>query len=272
MLVARDLTYGYRRGEPVLREVSLEIGAGRVLVILGPNGAGKTTLVRLLASLASPWSGTVTLDGRPAARMTPAQRAATIAYVAQRPSVASAFTVREVVELGRHTVGADAGAVDRALDAVGMREQGEQVFWRLSAGQQQRVSIARALAQLDHARDAAGAPGVLLADEPIAALDPRYAQRALEAIRAVAARGGGVGVVMHDLTAAVRFADDALILGDDGRVLAAGPVDEALRPETLERVFGTPFERIEASAGPALLPAPVAPAGPPGRYDDGTSP
>ncbi|MFG0275979.1 MAG: ABC transporter ATP-binding protein [Phycisphaerales bacterium] len=267
MLTANALTSGYRRDEPVLRDVSLEIGPGRVLVILGPNGAGKTTLIRLLAGLAPPWSGSVTLDGVAIGQMTARRRSGSIAYVGQRPSVASAFTVREVVELGRHAVGADGGAVDRALDAVGMLAQGAQVFWRLSAGQQQRVSIARALAQLDHARDAGDSPGVILADEPIASLDPRHAQRALDAIRAVAARGGGVGVVMHDLTTALRFADDALILGEEGVVLASGPVSEALRPETLQRVFGTPFERVEGAGGPALLPVPVAPAASPGRYD-----
>ena len=260
MLEADALTYGYQRREPVLREVSLAAEAGRVLVILGPNGAGKTTLLRLLAGLASPWSGEARLAGARTDRLTPGRRAARVAYVAQRPSVASAFTVREVVALGRHAVGPDDGAIERALEAVAMRESDSEIFWRLSAGQQQRVSIARALAQLDGVEG-----GVVIADEPLAALDPRHAQRVLDALRSVVGSGGAVCVVMHDLTTAARFADDVVILGADGRVAAAGEAAVTLRPDTLERVFGAPFERIDASGGPAILPRPLAPSDDAGR-------
>jgi len=260
MLEAVALTYGYQRREAVLREVSLSVEAGRVVVILGPNGAGKTTLLRLLAGLASPWSGEARLAGTRTDHLSPARRAAQIAYVAQRPSIASAFTVREVVALGRHAVGPDAGAIDRALEAVAMRGSEHEIFWRLSAGQQQRVSIARALAQLDGADG-----GVVIADEPLAALDPRHAQRGLDALRSVAGRGGAVCVVMHDLTTAARFADDVVILGADGRVSASGDAAATLSPETLELVFGAPFERIDAAGGPAILPRPLASSSETGR-------
>lgn len=255
-LRAEGITFGHRRDEPALRDVSISVEPGRVLAVVGPNGAGKTTLLRILAGLLTPWSGAVYLRGERLDRTPSSRRAASIAYIAQRASVAAAFTAREIVALGRHARSRDDGAVDRALASVSMSERPDEVFWRLSAGQQQRVSIARALAQIE----GAGPEVVVIADEPTASLDPRHAWSALGALRRATESGGAVCCAMHDLTLAARFADEALLLDMEGRVACAGPVAETLRPAALERVFGAPFERVEAAGGPALLPLPPRPS------------
>jgi iron complex transport system ATP-binding protein len=136
-----------------------------------------------------------------------------------------------------------AEAVDAALARVDMLAQADVPFAHLSAGQRQRVTLARALAQLELACEGTR---VLLCDEPVSAMDPRHALEAMSLLRDLAVRKGvAVGVVLHDLSAALRFADDAVALGADGRVLAAGLAAEVLRAEVLERLFGVAFVVVQ---------------------------
>jgi len=250
-LRADRLHFGYRRGEPVVRDVSLTLEPGRIAAIVGPNGAGKSTLLRLLAGVAAPWSGDVALAGEPIRRMSGRRRARRIAYIEQRATVAGAFTARRVVEFGRYGQGGGAGPIDRALARTETADLADALFNELSAGQQQRISLARALAQLDGADHE---PRVLLADEPVAAMDPRHVALAMALLRELAAAGSAVGVVLHDLTAARRWTDDAILLDASGRVAAAGPSAETLVPERLEPVFDVPFRLFPEAE--ALEPAP----------------
>lgn len=266
-LVADNITCGYDPRTPVLRGLSAKFEPGSLTAIIGPNGAGKSTLLRTLLGVLTPTAGRVTLDRRSVHEMSAKHRARAIVYVPQRSSLAFSYTARAVVAMGMYADGprADISAVDAALAQVGLSSCAETPFEKLSAGQQQRVTLARALAQLTlsaSASDGDAAPDrarVVLADEPVASMDPRQALSAMAALRGLAReRGLTVVVAMHDLASVLREADHALVLGSDGRVVASGPTAEAVTPAVLEQVFGVPFQAVE-SAGRvvAMLPEPA---------------
>lgn len=240
----------------VLREVSLSPAPGRMLGIVGPNGAGKTTLLRLMLGLVRPDSGDVTLDDRSVADLAEPDRARRMALIPQRSEVAFAFTSREVVRLG--TLGARRLARDNAtreaLELAGASSLADTPFQSLSAGQQQRVILARALAQAMVIHAGGHAP-ILLADEPAAALDPLFAGRSLELLRSQALQGASVVVVLHDLTLASTWCHDAAVLRADGTLTEPAPVEQALDPALLERSFGVPFiaAALRGRRGPARV-------------------
>ncbi len=248
---------------PAVDGVTCEPAPGRVTALVGPNGSGKSTLLRLMLGSIRPSAGSVTIAGKPTCRLPSRQRARSIAYIAQRPDSAFAYCVREVVALGRLALGtgpaADRRAVDAALEAMELSELADRPLPALSVGQQQRVAIARAIAQLDSSPSpTADHPRVLLADEPIAALDPRHAEQTLAALSQLARTGRdspsplAVVVVLHDLQAASRWADDALLM-DGGRLAANGPASEVLTPNVLGPAFAV---RFNSPAPGVLIPQP----------------
>jgi iron complex transport system ATP-binding protein len=260
VLQVRECTFAYGH-EVVLRKVTLGVKAGRVLVLAGPNGAGKSTLLKVLAGLIDHPS--TQLAGKPVHEWSARERADRIAYVPQVPSVAFGFSVRDVVTFGLpEGLDTERGrpAISAALDQVGLRVVEHKPFAHLSAGQQQRAALARAMVRLC-ARDAGAAMGpqdlvgkALLADEPTSAQDPHHAVRTVALLRGLAARGAGVVVVMHDLSVALRTGDDAILLACDGQVAAEGPVGEVLEPTRLRSVFGVDFALARtASGGLALI-------------------
>ncbi|GEO80774.1 ABC transporter ATP-binding protein [Pararhodospirillum oryzae] len=213
-------------GRPVLANVTASLGAPGLVGLIGPNGAGKTTLLRALAGLVAS-QGRVLMNGQPLARLSPAERARQVAYLAQERAVHWPLSVREVVALGRlphrgqgHD---DQAAIDRALDETGVRAFADRPIGHLSGGERARVLLARALA--------VEAP-VLLADEPVAALDPHHQLAMMGLLRRHAEAGALVMVVVHDLISAARFCH-RLILLDRGGVVADGPPDAVLTEPTL---------------------------------------
>ncbi len=221
-----------------LREVDLVVGAGELVCVLGPNGAGKTTLVRVASGLLGVTGGDVQLLGRDVASLTRAEVARGLAVVEQQQALSMGFTVREVVTMGRaphqgawmRPSDADEKIIAEALERCDLVSLAKRPAHALSGGEQKRVAIARALVQ---------EPKVLLLDEPGAFLDVRH-QLDLYELLASEVKGRDLAclVVMHDLNVAAQFAD-RIVLMKDGRVVAAGTVDQVMTWKTLKETFDT---------------------------------
>ena len=237
----------------VVDGVSVQLRPGKVTALVGPNAAGKTTLMRLMLGLLRPWSGTVAMDGKEVGGLSPALRARQLSYVPQRPGVRFAFTVRQVVAMGAHGLARRVAEpfVDRAIEQAGLDDVAHRVMMELSGGQQQRVLLARAEVQ------SASAGRAMLLDEPGSHLDLQHRHAMMQRLRALAADGLAVLVVLHELDLAVRYADEAWLM-DAGRLVSAGPWDKVLTPGVLGPVYGLGLEQIERGGDRPILA--VAPA------------
>jgi len=242
------------RGRRVLADASASFAAGRITVILGPNGAGKTSLLRAAAGLIAPSAGKIAIDGRAIAGMRRDDRARTIGYLPQSGDVAWNMPARDVVALGRlphrTSMADDIAAVLSAMAATDTEQFAERRVGELSGGERARVLLARVLA---------GEPQWLLADEPLASLDPAHQLDLLDRLRGQAARGVGVVVVLHDLVQAARVADEIVMLRD-GRVFAFGPPDEVLTQQHLRDAFGVDVLLFADGHG-RMLPVPAGRSG-----------
>ena len=239
---AENVAFGYGE-QPVLQQVNAAFPAGQITAILGPNGSGKSTLMQIMLGFLRPQSGVVRLGGRPLAAISERQRASQIAFVPQSPTVGFSYTVEEIVLMGRWPRRGADGALHAALGLAGSDDRAaatramwdldvhhlaRRAFGELSGGEQQRVTIARALA-LD-------AP-ILLFDEVTASLDLWHQLEFLARIADVAhQRGRCVIWITHDLNQAHEYADQVVLL-NYGRVVAQGPVKSVLVPEVLEAVY-----------------------------------
>jgi putative ABC transport system ATP-binding protein len=205
------VTVGYGKGEPVLRDVSLAVGPGRMVAVTGPSGAGKTTLLSTIAGLLRPASGTVAVDGEPVRDRDHAvtQR---IVLVPQDNGLATILTAGENLQVALIANGwssADARrATAESLARLGLTGQADQLVEELSGGQQQRTAIARGLALRGD---------VLLADEVTSELDAANRQAALELLRAEAERGAAVVFATHDPEAAAACDTELRLV--DGRLV-----------------------------------------------------
>ncbi len=244
-----------RGGQRVLDRASGAFAAGALSVILGPNGAGKSTLLGCLAGLVRPDEGGVSLDGAPLGDLDPRERARRIGLLPQRPELHWDLSVEALVALGRlphlgrwgRLAAADRCAIAHAMDSTDVAHLAARPVMRLSGGEQARVLLARVMA---------GEPRWLLADEPLASLDPAHQLDTLARLRGWASCGAGVVVVLHDLALAARFADHVMLM-KDGRLLAAGPTAEVMTAELLGEAYGVAVEIGETATG-AISVVPVA--------------
>lgn len=257
MLAATDLSFAFT-GSPVLRDVSVTITANGLVGVLGPNGSGKTTLLRLLSGTLRPTSGRLTLDGRSVADIPRRALATRVAVVPQHTHPAFDYTVQDIALMGRYAhLGAfavegpaDLAAAADALRATGTEHLAARNFTTLSGGEQQRVVIASALAQLDRRGQAAGEGRLLLLDEPTAALDLRYQVEVAALIARLhneADRSGDpLAIVLstHDLRFAATVCSTVVLLSE-GRVVAAGAPADVLTVDTLATVYGLPHALAE---------------------------
>jgi len=202
----------------------------------------------------TPEQGEVRLDTKSVHRLSAHERALRIAYVPQHPSLAFAYPVRVYVEMGRFALGRRTAAVfaDEAMKRLDLTNLADRPVTELSAGQRHRAALARAMCQLLGDRPA-GCTRVLLADEPVAALDPRHAMLVTELFQSLAHEGVLVVLVLHDLALAARLSDRLALLSGEGQLLAQGSPDEVLDERTLGSAFGVGFRRLESDGELAAL-------------------
>lgn len=237
----------------ILQPTSVRLRDGRFHVILGPNGAGKSTLLRIAAGLLTPTTGTVRYDGRPLREMDRDALARTRAVLSQHVTLPFPLPVEDVVMMGRYPhfgrvpSRRDRTIVSDALELVGMADRRVQSYPTLSGGEQQKVQMARVLAQLWDRDDDAGVSSgtrVLFLDEPTTSLDVRYQLHLLDVARSLlAGERTTVVAVLHDLNMALRYGDEFLLL-DDGRLVLHADAATAVEASLLERVFQVRAHRV----------------------------
>ncbi|MGI9015028.1 MAG: ABC transporter ATP-binding protein [Phycisphaerales bacterium] len=235
------------RNRVVLRDISLVPQQGAVTAIIGPNASGKTTLLRACLGSVPPSAGNVLLDDKPVHQLPARLIAQHLAYVAQRASTTVGLSALEVIELGRYARPFHTDRIDQAVATMQIEPLLHRPLAELSVGQQQRIMMARALAQVEPS-------SYLLLDEPTAAMDLAWAQHTLAVVRNLANDGVTVLMVLHDVNDALAIADNALLL-KEGHLIASGHTKDVITPGTLEQVFDVSFTAITHDNRNIILPA-----------------
>jgi len=237
MLTLDSVSFQYGRRH-ALRAITASSDAQKVVALVGRNGSGKSTLLRLIAGLAVPTSGSLRWRGSVLSALAPARRALEVAYVAQRPSLSIDLMAREMISLGRFASRSrldGAVRIDRAIEQMGLEGLRDRAFHELSAGEQQRCVVARALAQHE-------TNGLLALDEPFSNLDPGELVRVFTVIRQRAKEGALVVIALHDLSFVDQVADTVWWL-EHGSALAMGAPSDVLTTARLKEIFKCDFVR-----------------------------
>lgn len=231
-----NVALGYPDRE-VLTGISLALAPGEVCAVVGPNGTGKSTLIKSASGILAPQSGHILIDGQEVQQLRPDRRARRIGVVPQATHIPPAFTAEQVVLMGRtphlgwlaRESEADRDQALTAMQRTGTDSLAARRMGELSGGEQQRVLVARALAQ---------APSVLLLDEPTAHLDLRHQDQTLSLIVNLArSENLSVLIALHDLNLVARYADRVGLLSS-GTFARIGKPREVLNPEDLAAAYG----------------------------------
>jgi iron complex transport system ATP-binding protein len=233
----------------ILRDITLEIPAGKVTALIGPNGAGKSTLLSLIGRLAPLQSGQITVDDADVTRTPSNELARKMAVLSQSNAINSRLRVQELVAFGRwphhhgRPTALDNAKVLEAIDALSLSNLKHRFLEQLSGGQRQRAFIAMTFAQ-----DA----DWLLLDEPLAALDMAFARQIMAALADLRSTGRSVVVVLHDINHAAAWADHVVIL-KSGRVAAQGAPSEVCTAAILSEVYEMELRVSEIDGKPLIL-------------------
>lgn len=243
-LLELDNLHAKVTGKLVLRGVNLEVKPGELVALCGPNGAGKSTVIRAGLGLVPSTQGRACLSGHDASQLSDRQRGERVAYLPQDRQIGWNLPAIEVVALGLPFLKGKAG-MERALkvmDEVGVADLAQRGVAEMSGGERAKVLLARAMVS---------AAPLLLADEPVAGLDPDAQLLVLERLRARASAGSGVLVSLHDLSLAAQFSDRVVVL-NEGRMVAGGPPTQALSSDILKSVFQLDGVWMDSENGPLL--------------------
>jgi ABC-type cobalamin/Fe3+-siderophores transport system ATPase subunit len=252
MLEIKDLSLSLE-AEPVLKNINFSAKPGEVLGIIGPNGAGKTTLLRAIAGVIPIKSGTLELDGEDLVKKTIIERAKLIASVPQASTLPASFSVMDMVMLGRtpylnwlgQTSSLDEEISYTVLQQTQSIDLAQRKLGDLSAGEQQRVLLARALAQ---------STPVLLMDEPTTHLDLRFQIELLDLVKQLTMQKSIITIiVLHDLNLASRYADEMILL-EHGKIAAFGKPQKVLIDSVLSRVYQIPIVVDNNNQNPRIFP------------------
>jgi iron complex transport system ATP-binding protein len=239
-----------RGGRTILGPASIEIGAGEMTALIGPNGSGKSTLLRLFAGLWRPDEGEALLDGTTIHSRPRKEIARRIAFVPQDTQIDFAFTVSEILAMGRYAHRgrftpqgpADNAAIDSAATYCDITHLLNRAINTLSGGERQRALVARSLV---------AEPEFILLDEPTANLDVQHALDVLELCQALSRKGKTIIVATHDFNLVTRYAT-RLVLLQAGKLIAQGNQETVLNREAIQEVFQVDAEVVPTKAGPPV--------------------
>jgi iron complex transport system ATP-binding protein len=247
MVEVTDVSYR-AGGKLILDGVTASFRRGRFNVILGPNGAGKSSLLKVATGLLQPSQGKVTYDGRAVRDFVPTELARRRAVLSQHVDLTFPLPVRDVVLMGRYPhygsspANRDMDIVDRALEMVGMQDRHAQHYPTLSGGEQQKVQLARVLAQI-WSYDGTPEHKYLFLDEPTASLDIHYQIHLLDVARELLAHDCTIIAILHDLNIAFHYGDSFFLM-EDGKMAMEADDSRELSTEIIERVFRVSAHRI----------------------------
>jgi iron complex transport system ATP-binding protein len=254
MLKTESLTVAYG-SKTVLSDISFDVQPGEILALIGPNGAGKSTLIRAISGVIPIESGKITANGQDLSELSVGQRAKILSVVPQARQLGGAYSVEQAVMMGRtpylNWLGkeseADKAAVKLALKQTSLEKFADRPIAQLSGGEQQRVLLARALAQ--------STPALLL-DEPTNHLDLQHQTNLLSIVKRLAKEEKlTVLVAMHDLNLVSFFADKVALL-ENGSMECLGTPQEVIQAENISAVYNTPVEIVNhpVTGAPIIFP------------------
>lgn len=250
MLVTKNISYSLQQ-QFLTRDISMQIPQGTFFTIAGPNGSGKSTLLKQLTGALHPTTGNIFLEGKALSSWKKCALAKTRGVLSQYTQTAFPMSVLEMVMLGRYAAGnterrtQQQDIAEWALDVVRMSAFATRNIQTLSGGEQQRVHLARVLAQIYHAETLEGK--YVFLDEPTSSLDIAQQYHVLKVLHQLSAdRGLTVGVILHDLHLAALFSDLVFLL-KKGKMKIAGTPTETLIPENVSQIFDIPLHILSTT-------------------------
>jgi iron complex transport system ATP-binding protein len=236
-----------RGGRTIFGPASVHIGAGEMTALIGPNGSGKSTLLRLLAGLWRPDGGEMLIDGKAIHGLPRREIARRVAFVPQDTQIDFAFTVSEILAMGRYAhrgrfspqSRVDHAAINAAASYCDITHLMDRAINTLSGGERQRVLIARSLVV---------EPEFILLDEPTANLDIHHALDVLQLCESLSRKGKTVVVATHDFNFVTRYVTRMILL-QGGLLIAQGPREQVLGPQTIQEIFRVEAEMIPTKNG-----------------------
>lgn len=255
MLTAENISVSFRNRQ-ILNDVSVRVVPGQFTAVVGPNGAGKSTLLKLLSGEMRPSSGRININGNGLNQFNPKSLSLVRAVLPQHTQVQFAFSVEQIVLLGRQahasTAGENAAIIQEVMELTGVAGLRSRVYHTLSGGERQRVQLARVLVQV---WEQTVFPRYLLLDEPTSSLDIAQQDIIFSLARVACSRNIGVLAIIHDLNHAVQFSDEMLFLRG-GRCVAAGTSAEVFSKSAIEETFGCRVNlfHLDGRTHPLMIP------------------
>ncbi len=238
-------------GHWLVKDTSLTLLPGQLTTFIGPNGAGKTSLLQLLAGLWQPTTGTIKLNGRDLQQISRKTLAQNISFVPQNTQIDFAFTVKDIVMMGRnphlglfqHETKYDYNCVVQAMRKTDVTHLAKRLVTELSGGERQRVIIARSLAT---------EANIILLDEPTASLDIAHALEVFDLLKELVKEGKTVAISIHDINHAIRYANKTALV-HKGSIFNFGSPEKVLTNEAIGKVFGVGVKRVALGEGDTVF-------------------